>query len=810
MGLIARDGVVARIVGALHAGRSVAVTGPVGSGVSSVVRRAVAAAAPDPRGIVIDADDLATLFGASSIDLLSSVERSGASLIAIDDVHRLDDRGAASVRFVVDNGTVPVLLGGHPARTPGADALDRLADRGSVERIRLDGLDPDAAHALCLELDPGVRRTVALDIRRRAAGRAGLIHDLVVDPDATTRRLARSLDEHPDDVEVLARVSIGGPPDLIDPDALDRLVASGHVEVDPSAGLVRPSAPCLGAAALSQLVPVMRAALAQDALDHAAAIGRSVTPLERVSWMRAAGREPSSEDVCAAAIEARRHGRLWDAAQVLASIGADDLDADARMLRGEIAQESGDIELALDTYRSLAGDDRVAPTLRARCAVEWANVLFWDADRTDEALAVSEVLVGVTEGSSAAPVFTGLLASLQVFSGRPRDAVATLRRLDLDRPDAHAIALLAAASADAVGGACHRATELAERAVIAHRRDLGEETGVAGIELWINGVVLALGEAGRLDDAVAEAVAIDEGPIERDSRAGWTNLARARALLLTGDLARAAAAAAASVEAFSASGRRATIRWALAARALAAAEMGDVGVATAAAARLHALGPAAATFLDADVERALAFAEAADGKMSAARDRLRSAAQHAEGVGAHALAAMAWHDLARLGGVRAAAGPLRRGATRVDSAWTEWRVIHVEALLSDDAVGLERAAHGFASIGAKLHALEAACQALGVARLHTDHDAVARLVGLVAERRAACPDARTPASRSSASAELTPRERDVAELAAAGHANRVIAERLFVSQRTVENLLQRVYGKLGLAGRSQLADALRT
>jgi DNA-binding CsgD family transcriptional regulator len=55
---------------------------------------------------------------------------------------------------------------------------------------------------------------------------------------------------------------------------------------------------------------------------------------------------------------------------------------------------------------------------------------------------------------------------------------------------------------------------------------------------------------------------------------------------------------------------------------------------------------------------------------------------------------------------------------------------------------------------------------------------------------------------------LTRTERDVALLAAAGRSNKDIADQLHVSVRTVENHLQRVYGKLGLTSRSELALAL--
>ena len=55
---------------------------------------------------------------------------------------------------------------------------------------------------------------------------------------------------------------------------------------------------------------------------------------------------------------------------------------------------------------------------------------------------------------------------------------------------------------------------------------------------------------------------------------------------------------------------------------------------------------------------------------------------------------------------------------------------------------------------------------------------------------------------------LTPSERRVAELAAAGQGNREIAQALYVTPKTVEVHLTSVYRKLGIARRSGLAEAL--
>jgi DNA-binding CsgD family transcriptional regulator len=55
---------------------------------------------------------------------------------------------------------------------------------------------------------------------------------------------------------------------------------------------------------------------------------------------------------------------------------------------------------------------------------------------------------------------------------------------------------------------------------------------------------------------------------------------------------------------------------------------------------------------------------------------------------------------------------------------------------------------------------------------------------------------------------LSSREREVALLAAGGVASREIAQRLFLSKRTVDSHLNAVYRKLGVTGREQLSAAV--
>jgi len=84
-----------------------------------------------------------------------------------------------------------------------------------------------------------------------------------------------------------------------------------------------------------------------------------------------------------------------------------------------------------------------------------------------------------------------------------------------------------------------------------------------------------------------------------------------------------------------------------------------------------------------------------------------------------------------------------------------------------------------------------------------------RLDGWSGHLLAQCGGANTPLlSGRSRNGPLSEREREIARLASDGLSNRQIAERLVVSERTVENHLYRIFIKLGISGRDQLASAL--
>jgi DNA-binding NarL/FixJ family response regulator len=66
----------------------------------------------------------------------------------------------------------------------------------------------------------------------------------------------------------------------------------------------------------------------------------------------------------------------------------------------------------------------------------------------------------------------------------------------------------------------------------------------------------------------------------------------------------------------------------------------------------------------------------------------------------------------------------------------------------------------------------------------------------------------TPATTQRPADVLSAREREIASLVAAGLSNQEIASRLFLSRRTVESHLSRIFAKLGVRSRTAMANRL--
>ena len=211
-----------------------------------------------------------------------------------------------------------------------------------------------------------------------------------------------------------------------------------------------------------------------------------------------------------------------------------------------------------------------------------------------------------------------------------------------------------------------------------------------------------------------------------------------------------------------------------------------------------------------DLARAGAWLVAAHGELSAAAAEAQRAADTAAESGAYGLEVLALHDVARFGRAADVVDRLEARTELVDGSLVDSVAAHARALADGDGASLDAASHLFSSLTLDLFAMEASAAA---ARMHRRDGK--RASAFAAQERARelgaqCDSPQTPSLNWAGQPEdLTAREREVADLAATNLASREIAERLGITTRTVDNLLGRVYAKLGLSGRQDLADLLR-
>lgn len=239
----------------------------------------------------------------------------------------------------------------------------------------------------------------------------------------------------------------------------------------------------------------------------------------------------------------------------------------------------------------------------------------------------------------------------------------------------------------------------------------------------------------------------------------------------------------------------------------AAAVLGDTELANSAVAELEGL-EIPSTVLVPALARARGWVAAMDGRAGEARGLIAEAARAEETGGCRTVAIDVLHDLVRLGDA-SAAGHLSELAREADGDLLPLFARHGTALAAQDADLLTEVGRSFESMGAMLYAAEAMAQAsLCHQRLGR------RSLAVAASRRAngleqRCEGAWSPALGALAvPRRLTPRESEVALLAASGLTSRQVAERLTVSVRTVENQLASVYTKMGVASRRELKAAL--
>jgi DNA-binding CsgD family transcriptional regulator len=203
-----------------------------------------------------------------------------------------------------------------------------------------------------------------------------------------------------------------------------------------------------------------------------------------------------------------------------------------------------------------------------------------------------------------------------------------------------------------------------------------------------------------------------------------------------------------------------------------------------------------------------AWVAAARGEMSRAVEQFLHAAATARATGQVAFEMLALHGAVRLGETQATER-LRQLSTWVQGPLVQVAAAQGTALAAADGQALDQAARAWAGLTMWLHAAECAAHA---SRAH-------QLAG--SPRRAAASAARAEGylencdgprpiglTLTLAAPTLTRREQEVALLAQSGLSSQAIAERLYLSVRTVDSHLARTYQKLGITSRRELGAAL--
>ena len=402
-------------------------------------------------------------------------------------------------------------------------------------------------------------------------------------------------------------------------------------------------------------------------------------------------------------------------------------------------------------------------------------------------------------------------ATLLSFAGRLDEAVA-LATSAQGGDDADEISALRAVPALGAawmsGGKPDAACSLAERMFEPAVR---RQQDVPQAPAWVLSIQLpSLVAAGRLDDAERATEFLDAATAARGASAdGPSYIAFARGMIA---LHRGFARTAERWLREAAAGMRTIARtrmpFAMAHLTEACALLGDADGATAAIAEADDLVGSAAIF-EGPVRRARAWAALARGQRSAAIEAFLHAAEWAHAHGQHTAELFALHDAVRLGGAGEAAAPLITLAADVDGRWPMLFAAHARAVVADEGTALDAVATEFEKVGALLLSAEAAAEASAAFRRSGLTSLAARAAARASALAALCDGARTPLLHElDQPLPLTRREREVANLAASGLPSQAIAERLFVSVRTVEGHLQRVYDKLGVDGRRSLARVL--
>ncbi|WP_431899747.1 LuxR C-terminal-related transcriptional regulator [Nonomuraea sp. bgisy101] len=747
-----------------------------------------------------------------------------APVLVVDDAHLLDAASAALVHHLVARGRTRVIATLR-TETPVPDAVRALWKDDLLPRMELAPLTVEETgrvleRALGGRVEPGTvtrlwhaSRGNALYLRELVL--AGMLADsggvwrwrgpLSITPSLRDTIAGRVGELTPDEREVLELLAYGEP---LGADLLSSLASAAAVERLEDRQLVtvelegrrlqvRLGHPLYGEVIRHGCGTLRARKLLRKLADAVAASGlRRREDVLRVAVWRLDSGAASDPELLLAACDLARMVRDLELAERLARAAGDGFRA--RLALGSIlfyADRYAESEEAFAAASALARED----SSRTDCATTRAFNLFWGLGRVEEALELMTAIDRSITDADARQGARSTRSSLEVFAGDLEAARASLRAAAAMGPSTHPRNVLASGTTEAVILAAEgRATECLETVA---RTEAALDRAPNALPSLRAAILEAASEAALFlgDLAAAERYAEQGRGLDGEFGA-WAKAIiyfgtrKAQALRLRGSITDALGWCR---EAIARLPERSV--WAglcLGELAHAHAMLGEVEAAEEAIALAERRGLPLGPPVVVPVEQAKVWTLAARGDISGAVSTALAAAERA----LPAQVPFLLHDVVRLGRPAQVAARLT-GEGPLVALFAE----HAAARTGPD---LDAVSAGFERLGLIVHAAEAAAQA---ARRHR-HEGLTR-AARAAETRAwalarRCQGARTPALLDLDVPDLTPRQREVALLAAQGLTNREIAARLVVSIRTVANTLYAVYEKTGVSDRAALADLL--
>jgi DNA-binding CsgD family transcriptional regulator len=792
------------------------------------------------RDVGVGEDDRAALFHRAR---LSFAERAGEGrvLLLVDDVDQLDDTSLALL-LPLTTARVIFLVATIRAGRPVPAVIASLVKDGHLVEHELATLTTGAVATLLHRvLDGPVEASCAgrlaaisegnlqvlQEVVRSALDRGSLRHEGGVwrleqleIPGSLEQLVASHLAELDNERRsVLDVLAVAGSAGLADveadaaPGVIEQLEARGFVRVtvDGRRTAVALAHPLYGEV-IRQRMHVLRRRTVQRALaDRLEAHGlRRREDLSLVAgWRLEAGGEVDAQALLDAGRLALAGRDAPSASRFAAAAAARGRAHDAARIEVEAAVLEGDTDGVERAVAAVWDEPDLPDAHRAHLCRRLTSARFGRGDLAGAVAAVDEAARSLTDPTAVATV-QAQRALLLARNGHPQAALDALDHIATTGDPGVRIELASARSIACASVGCFADALEAARLGARTQQELPAWLATRGMAAHLVNEAHAYGYGGWF----AEARELAAAGLER-AEAGGALAAQVWLHLLLGEVERDAGYGRASLTHFTAAVRdagraeqHAGLVWAHVGVAQARLLLGDVPAAATALDEADAAGDSPVATSWATRERTRAWLRAGRGDLPGARRLLLEVAAAVRADGVLILEAAVLHDVVRFGDPSSALDRLEELGGMVEGPLSAARAAHARAAAAGDVDRYGEVIDRFEAMDDPAHAAEAAAEAAELHRRRGEARAAAaadRRVAALVER---C-GARTPGLVRGGGVEpLTPREREVALLAAAGTPSREIAERLFLSTRTVDTHLARVYRKLGISGREGLDAAL--